>query len=120
MTYEQYWDGDTDAHKYYKRAYKLKVEDENRNAWLSGMYIYEALVDVSPLLRAFSKAKSASPYRSEPIELWKSADERAQERQKKREDAAMKKAKTAMEIFTVGFNQHFEQKKLEEEVEKNG
>ena len=62
MTYEQYWDGDVSAHKAYRRAKKLRTIEINANAWLQGMYIYEALLDVGQYTKAFSKAKP-KPYR---------------------------------------------------------
>ena len=55
MTYEMYWDMDCCLVIAYRQAYKLKQEHENRLAWQQGMYIYDALCCVSPVLNAFAK-----------------------------------------------------------------
>ena len=60
MTYEQFWYEDLTIAKMYLKAYKIKAKRENEieqwNIWKQGMYIYEALCDVSPVLHAFSKS----------------------------------------------------------------
>lgn len=59
MTYEQFWRDDVTMTKMYLKAYKMKkkneIELDQWNMWKQGMYIYEALCDVSPVLHAFSK-----------------------------------------------------------------
>lgn len=55
MTYDQYWNEDCDLVKYYRKANELNVARKNQELWLQGMYIYEALCDVSPVLHAFAK-----------------------------------------------------------------
>lgn len=63
MTYEQFWQGDVTIPKYYLEAYKIKEERQTEMdewiIWKQGMYIYEALCDVSPILHAFSKKRSS-------------------------------------------------------------
>ncbi len=71
MTYEQYWYGDVTMTKDYLKAYKIKAkrddEIEQWNIWKQGMYIYEALCDVSPVLHAFSKKGTKPlPYSEAP------------------------------------------------------
>ena len=61
MTPEQYWDGDCTLTKYYRQAEELRNEKRNQELWLQGMYIYEAICDVSPILHAFAK-KGAKPH----------------------------------------------------------
>ena len=64
MTYEQFWEGDLEITKYYLKAYKMKSKREAElkewHMWKQGVYMYEALCDVSPILHAFSK-KGAKP-----------------------------------------------------------
>lgn len=59
MTYEQFWRDDVTMTKMYLKAYEIrqknKIEIDQWNIWKQGMYIYEALCDVSPVLHAFSK-----------------------------------------------------------------
>lgn len=79
MSAEEFWEGDTTLPKFYLEAYKIRKEREkeelNYNAWLQGMYIYEALCDVSPVLRAFVK-KGTKPieYPNKPYALKSQSD----------------------------------------------
>ena len=67
MTYEQFWQGDVTMTKAYLKAYKVRQKEQvdinEWNIWKQGMYIYEALCDVSPVLHAFSrKGTKPLPY----------------------------------------------------------
>lgn len=68
MSFDEYWYGDAYLVKFYRDAYKLKIRYDDVFMWKQGMYIYEALCDVSPILHAFSK-KGTKPlqYRSKPM-----------------------------------------------------
>ena len=68
MSLEDYWYGDAYLVKFYRDAYKLKIRYDDVFMWKQGMYIYEALCDVSPILHAFSK-KGTKPlqYRIRPM-----------------------------------------------------
>lgn len=71
MTYEQFWYDDMSIAQAYLKAYEIKqereIEVDQWNIWKQGMYIYEALCDVSPVLHAFSKKGTKPlPYPSAP------------------------------------------------------
>ena len=55
MTYDEFWHGDLYLTKFYREAYLIKVKQKDEELWMQGMYIYEALCKVSPILHAFSK-----------------------------------------------------------------
>ena len=55
MTYDEFWYGEPYRAKFYRESYKLKVRQKDEELWIQGMYIYEALCKVSPILHAFSK-----------------------------------------------------------------
>jgi hypothetical protein len=44
MSYEQYWDGESDIPKYVRKEYKLRQEALNYEAWLKGLYVYDAVI----------------------------------------------------------------------------
>lgn len=44
MSYEQYWDGDNLLPKHYRKAEKMRQEQNNHNAWLNGLYVYDAVI----------------------------------------------------------------------------
>lgn len=68
MSFDQFWYDSPWLTKFYRESYKLKIRYDDVFMWKQGMYIYEALCDVSPILHAFSK-KGTKPlqYRSKPM-----------------------------------------------------
>ena len=106
MTYEQYWDGDCTLTKYYRRADEIKKERLNEELWLQGMYIYEALCDVSPILHAFAKKGTKPvPYSDKPYSITAEQVKRAEE-EKARKIA--EKGKRFMEALMQSNNKRFE------------
>ena len=115
MTYEQYWNEDSCLVKYYRKAYELQRDRENERMWLQGMYIYEALCDVSPVLRAFAK-KGTKPieYSTQPYAITKEEIER---RRIEKEKAKYEQMKARTNAFAIKFNALLAQRK---EVENDG
>ena len=67
MTYDEFWYGEPYRAKFYRESYKLKVRQKDEELWIQGMYIYEALCKVSPILHAFSKKGTKPlPYSEKP------------------------------------------------------
>lgn len=110
MTEEQYWDKDCLLTKYYREAEEIRIEKANQMAWLQGIYIYDALARISPILRAFSKkGTKAQPYPAEPYPIGRKSME---DSKNKKEKENYDKAKRYMEAYMVQYN-----KKLERESE---
>lgn len=105
MTAEEFWHGDTDLAKAYYKAYKLKRSQRNQELWLQGMYFYEALGDIAPILHAFADRNSrARPYPIEPYPLTKKEREEQEEREAKRKyQESLERMKQRM----VAINQKF-------------
>lgn len=107
MTPEQYWDGDCLLAKYYREADRIKLQRRHQELWLQGLYFYEALSDLAPILVAFpAKGAKPKPYPSEPYAL--TADER-KDKNEREEKAKMEKVKSKMEAFAKKFNQKMSQ-----------
>lgn len=107
MTEEQYWDGDCRLTEYYQKAEEIRKERVNQEAWLQGMYIYDALTRVAPVLHAFAKkGTKAQPYVEEAYPITKRTVENAKE---KKEKARSQKGKRYMEALMVRNNKRFEQ-----------
>lgn len=91
--------------KYYRKAAEIAKERKNQELWLQGMYIYEAICDVSPILHSFAKKGTKPiPYPSEPYSLTE------KERAKKKEDAEKakyEKGRRIMEEFMKKTNLKF-------------
>lgn len=113
MTVEQFWDGDCTLVKAFRKADKYRLERQNTLLWLQGQYIYEALLDASPILRAFAK-KGAKPvpYRSEPYPITREAVEDKEEQDAKK---VFDKGKDYLKAFMKQTK-----KKKTEEVTDNG
>ena len=108
MTYEQYWEGDSTLAKYYRKAEALRNEKRNQELWLQGMYIYEALCDVSPVLHAFAKkGTKPTPYSDRPYALTAEQNRRKEEEKKRR---IAEKGKKFMEAMAASINKKFEGK----------
>lgn len=70
MTYHDFWYGGAFMVDFYREAHKLKIKEQDENNWMIGMYVYEALCDVSPILHAFSKKGTKPlPYAEKPYLL---------------------------------------------------
>ena len=79
MTEEQYWDKDSTLVKYYREAEQLRHERANQDMWLQGMYIYDAISRLSPILHAFAKkGTKAKPYPDEPYPINKRLEKQAE------------------------------------------
>ena len=108
MTPEQYWAGDALLVKYYRQADELRRQRKNQELWLQGMYIYEALCDVSPVFHAFAKkGTKPAPYSDHPYSI--TTKEREDE-QKLREKRERDKAIRYMEAQMAKLNKRFESK----------
>jgi hypothetical protein len=106
MTPEQYWEGDPALAKYYRKADEINRKRQNTDLWLQGMYIYEALCDVAPIIHAFAKkGTKPRPYPDRPYSLTKQDRE---EEAKIREQREREKAKRYMEAKMAAINKLFE------------
>ena len=109
MTEEQYWDRDCILVKYYREAEELRNEKLNQQAWLQGMYFYDALSRVSPILHAFAKkGTKAQPYVEQAYPISKRS---AQEAKENEEKAKAQKGIRFMEAYMVQNNKRFEERK---------
>lgn len=71
MTYDEYWNQDVLMAKYFKKAHVLKLKEMDQAAWLQGVYVYEAILKVSPILHAFAKSGTKpEPYSSKPYGIF--------------------------------------------------
>ena len=67
MSYELYWYGEPNLVKAYREAEELRVDRMNYEAWLQGLYVYQAVGALYPVFNPFSKQKKAEEYLKEPI-----------------------------------------------------
>ncbi len=99
MTYDQYWNDDCLLVKYYRKAHELGKQQRNQELWMQGLYIYEALCDVAPILHAFAKPGTKPlPYSEKPYPLTK---EEAVANKEAEEKAARAVAKAKFEAWAA-------------------
>ena len=94
MTYEQFWEGSPQLAVAYRKAYKIKREIANEQAWLQGFYVYDAfMVGLSAVF-----AKKGAPkqnYMERPIDIFPISDaEKA-----RREQEEFQKMQRALEAM---------------------
>ena len=106
MTYDQYWNDDPTLVKYYRKADEMRSERRNEELWLQGMYVYEALCDVSPVLHAYAKkGTKPQPYSEKPYAITE------KQRRYEAEEHARKiaeKGKRFMEAIMLSNNKRFD------------
>lgn len=108
MTEEQYWDRDCCLVKSYRKAEELRRERVNQELWLQGMYFYDALARISPILHAFAKkGTKAQPYVEEAYPINK---KQVEDVKTKKEKAKSNKGLRYMQAYMVKNNKRFQQK----------
>lgn len=70
MDNDDYWYKDCTLTESYRKADELRRKRRNEELWLQGLYVYEAICDVAPILQAFAKKGTrATPYSAEPYAI---------------------------------------------------
>lgn len=80
MSSEEYWNGDAELPKAYRKAFKMKQENVNHEAWLHGLYVYDAVV--SAMTRLSDKKSSHKDYATKPYSFTREDVEKEKEEKK--------------------------------------
>ena len=102
MSYEQFWRDDPTIVKVYREMNKINQKIIKWNNWEQGMYTYEALCKVSPVLHAFAK----KPYGIEKLE-----EENEQTEEKQKAENERLKAQIYFNNWYKATKAHFENMK---------
>lgn len=83
LSYDEFWYDDPFKAKYQLQSYKIRLREQDELMWEQGMYIYEAILQCSPILHPFSKAQKPLPYTEKPHlkEIEEQEDEEAKQRE---------------------------------------
>ncbi len=110
MSYNDFWFGPAFMTQFYRDANKLRIRQQDENNWMIGMYVYEAILDCSPVLHAFSKKGTKPlPYSDKPFLMDKLREKTEAEKERERENERLK----AIVNFNRWFNatsEHFKNK----------
>ena len=94
MTPTQYWDESPYLVVAYRKAYRLKREAENEQAWLQGLYVFDAFAVC--LANVFAKrGAKKQQYIEQPLDIFPLTEKE----KKRREQEEQKKMQQAMETI---------------------
>lgn len=110
MSYNDYWHGDCWMAKYYREAYRKKLEQRNNDMWLQGLYIYEAICNASPILNPMSKKHEPIPYREAPIPI---TEAQSMRQKKEAEKKQMEHDKEIMKQRMIAINERLKGKEVD-------
>lgn len=117
MSYEQFWDGDVEAAKAYRKAHEIRQKEFDQQAWVQGAYVYHAIGALAPVLKAFAKG-NAKPYLEHPFGYEEMP--LAKETVKSKEARSDEKALNWMEMWAISFNEKFDKKLKEKGGDADG
>ena len=118
MTYDQFWNEDCTLVKYYRKAHQIKQKQRNQELWLQGLYFYDALCDVSPILHAFAKkGTKPKPYPTEP---YPTTDKEVAGRKERQRILHIEKMKAKMAAWAAKTNTQMAIITQKGEVEQDG
>ena len=84
MSYDEFWYDTPYKAKFYREAYEIQVKHRDEEFWMQGVYIYDALCRVAPILHAFSKPGTKPlPYPDKPY-LFSNNEELSKEDKEKK------------------------------------
>ncbi len=97
MSYAEYWEGDASLPRYYRKAYQIKQDEFNNQAWLQGVYIYDAISTALHNALRDPKKGRAREYAKQPYNF----RQKEKNEQEKAKEIAVEQAKAAawMENF---------------------
>lgn len=79
MSSAEYWDGDNSLPRYFRKAFEMRQENVNHEAWLYGLYVYDA---VTSAMSRLSKNKSDHKcYADKPYDFTPKKEENVEEAQ---------------------------------------
>lgn len=94
MSYTEFWDASPYLAVAYRKAYRIKREIENEQAWLQGLYVFDAFAVC--LANTFAKhGAKAHIYLEQPIDIFP-LTEREKKRREQKEYAKMQAALETM------------------------
>lgn len=117
MSWDLYWEGHSWLVKNYREAHKIKEREINRNAWMNGLYVMQALQSGIPVvLTGMLKNSIDLPkYPSSPIEFEKKTEE---EVKIDKEEKQMQLQVAQMHAMMLAINSKFQKKEEAEASEK--
>ena len=110
MTYEQYWYGEPKMARYYREAYKVRLNERNEEMWRQGIYFLDALnVALHNNINLSGKSIKALQYMNEPLRLFPLTEE---EKEIKTEEE-LNKAEEQLKLFKSAMGAKYGNRNIE-------
>lgn len=93
MTSDEFYNQDHELVIAYRKAYKDKRKRDNEDMWRQGLYVYQAISRVAPLLIPFNKNPKPEPYLDKPIPMFEEDAKQQEESDVENKGIAYMKAK---------------------------
>lgn len=77
MTHEEYWYGDPSLPRYFRKVNEIKTKRTDEEAWLNGLYFYDALCSAMSHLN--SNKNSHKDYTAKPFSAVTKVDEESKQ-----------------------------------------
>lgn len=117
MTNEQFWEQDCQLVIPFRKAYQIRQEQQNQQAWLQGLYIWKALQCAPIFVNGFvPKGAVIEPYYDKPLDF--GAERRKTKEQTNRQK--MNDGVNYMQNLAMRFNNGFKAQKRKEADSKGG
>ena len=125
MTYDEYWDGEFGTKRAARKAYEIRLKNEqmltDRQNWYMGQYIVKVLQSTPLLVGGLNvNAQTNLPEYPEKPFLVTAEEMQKEEVRKKQEENQMMFAMAMMQTAFNKFNKRFEQRQKEPGMEASG
>ena len=102
MTAEEYWHGDVDLPRFYRKAQEMKRSQKNWELWMQGRYIFDAIICA---FNGDVNKRYETGYLDEPYPI---SQKEAEERERRLEKAQYEKDIALMKARAEAWNKQFE------------
>ena len=85
MTPTEYWEGDVYMAEAYRKAYQYKLQKENSDKYLMGLYNFHAFAIALSNIHFDKRKHKPNSYLKEPFDLFKTEEEKKKKKAKKEE-----------------------------------
>lgn len=125
MTPEQYWDGEYGLKIAYRKAYRMRIENEqrmaDRNNWYMGQYIMAAIQATPLIVPGVNKKKGAKQpdYPDKPF-FEKYEEQKKETVRKQKEEDQSRLAMALFQAMTTKFNQNIEKRLAKQAKKESG
>ena len=101
MSYNEFYREDHELVIAYRKAYEKKRRQDNEDMWRQGLYVYQAIARVAPLLIPFNKNPKAEPYLDKPIPMFE------EDAENEKDSAVANKGLAYMQAMMISINKKF-------------